>query len=139
MEGFVPFADATENPNVLAGGRAHGDRHSIAYRPNGQEALIRGMMQAHSLTGLDADRLVELMNELPLSFYDDEWLGILLSVGEQRNRVIGYTALASDLVAYMLVGPGPFGARRQAELLSAYIDAKSRVGIPRKVLPKPVV
>ena len=47
--------------------------------------------------------------------------------------------LATDLVAYMLLGADAFGARRTEELLRQYVEAKREYGLDRRKLPNPVI
>jgi DNA sulfur modification protein DndB len=139
LEHFLPFQDALENPGKIPAMRSHEAPYSVAMRPNGQEAIIRGLMDAYWLTGLDPEVLVDRLNEIPLSLTEDAWLGVLLGLGEQRRRVLGFSTFAADLVTYLLVGPDVFGATYTKELLEEYIAKKASVGLSRRVLPKPVV
>lgn len=139
IRNFKPFVFALKNSSELPEQRNYIERYSVALRPNGQEAIIRGLMDAHQRTKLSPATLVERLNRIPLAFDDEVWLGVLLGGGNERVRVLNYTPLASNLVSYMLIGPGAYGARRTEELTSAYIAAKSMYGISRRVLPKPVV
>lgn len=139
MESFTPFADAMQSPSRVTAGRDPEGPFSLAYRPNGQEALIRGLMDAHKLTRLSPKTLVARLNDLPLSLGDDAWSGILLGRGDVRRRPIAFKPLAANLVTYLLIGPDAYGARRTQRLLEAYIDAKDKIGVVRRVLPKPVV
>lgn len=139
IESFDPFRIAMARPDDIPSMRGHEERYSVAMRPNGQEALIRGLMEAHRISGVGAATLVQRLNKLPLSLTHDVWLGVLLSIGAQRRRVIGYTSLASELVTYMLVGPSTFGARKTQTLLENYEEARSQGGLRKRALPKPVL
>ena len=140
VDNFQPFADAFDEPDMLSSWRDASHPSSIAYRPNGQEALIRGLMDAHKIVpNLSMSTLVGRMNQLPLSFGDEVWLGVLMGGGEQKSRVLNFKPLAANLVTYMLIGADAYGARRTQALLDAYIEAKAGYGIIRRVLPKSVV
>jgi DNA sulfur modification protein DndB len=137
--GFEPYRVALEDPASIPAMRGHDEVYSVAMRPNGQEALIRGLMDAHAMTGLSADELVERLNKVPLGFMHPMWDGILLGGGAHRIRVLGYSKLASELVTYLIVGAGAFGAARYKRLLSDYKAAKDMYGITVEKLPNPVV
>jgi DNA sulfur modification protein DndB len=137
--GFKPYRLALENPASIPAMRGHAEDYSVAMRPNGQEALIRGLMDAHATTGLSADVLVERLNKVPLRFTHRMWRGILLGGGEHRIRVLGYSKLASDLVTYLIVGVTKFGASRHKKLWLDYKSAKDVYGIEVEKLPDPVV
>jgi len=139
MVNFEPFANALRSPNRLPDWRANEALHSVAYRPNGQEALLRGLADAHSISKMSPTTLVDRMNHLPLSLSDDVWDGILLGGGDHRRRVLGFRPVAANLVTYLLIGPDAFGARRTQRLLDNYIESKAKYNIVRRVLPKPVV
>lgn len=139
LGGFEPYRRALANPTSIPAMRGHDEDYSVAMRPNGQEALIRGLMNAHAMTGLSADVLVERLNKVPLGFMHPMWDGILLGGGEHRIRVLGYSKLASELVSYLIVGANKFGAARRMRLLSEYKAAKDVYGIRADDLPNPVV
>lgn len=139
MNDFDPYRQALKFPDLIVQSRAHAERHSVAFRPVGQEAIIHGLMDAHKRTKLPAEELIRRLNKLPLSLEDDCWIAVLLGGGETRVRILGYTPLAGLLISYMLIGPDAFGAIPARNLLEEYRQAKAIYGIDRRVLPKAVV
>lgn len=137
IENFTPFADAMQWPEELPKWRQHDSIDSVAYRPNGQEAFLKGLMEAHAISKLSAKTLVERLHTVPRALDDDLWEGILLGLGGDRRRVMNFSPLAANLVTYLLIGPDAYGARRTQQLLEDFIEAKAAVGIARRVLPHP--
>lgn len=137
---FEPFRKALSLPSMIPDYREHSSKFSVALRPVGQEAIVKGMMEAHQLTRLGPEELVRRMNKLEWQLEADVWLGILLGGGDHRRRIItSKVSLAANLIAYRLVGPDAYGARHTQDLLERYCEEKAEYGIVRRVLPKPVV
>jgi hypothetical protein len=136
---FTPFRSVLSDPHEVIQWRQHDHRFSVALRPNGQEAIVRGLMEAHRISKLAPKTLIERLNKIPMSFSHRLWQGVLLGGGDHRVRVLNYSPLASNLVAYLLIGPDQFGARRTSTLESDYRDAKRNYGLNFSGLPKPVV
>lgn len=139
MTDFVPFASVMSDPYDVPQWRHHEHRFSLALRPNGQEAIVRGLMEAHRISGLTPKTLVERLNKIPMSFSHRLWIGILLGGGEHRVRVIGFQPVAANLVTYLLIGPDQYGARRTQDLEADYKYNKQTYGMSPSSLPKPVV
>jgi DNA sulfur modification protein DndB len=136
---FEPFRSAFKSPSLIPDFRDHGHRHSVAFRPMGQEALIKGMMEAHQLTKMSSSELIDRMNRIDWRLEADLWAGIFLGGGEfQRRIIVRKVPLAATLIAYMLVGPGAYGARRTQELLQRFCAEKAEYGVVRRVLPRPI-
>lgn len=137
---FYPFHIALMNPHMIPDRREHAYKYSVAYRPVGQEAIIRGMMEAHEVTRLDPSELVRRLNKIDWRLEADIWEGILLGGGDQRRRVITKKVrIAANLIAYMLVGADAYGALSTEGLLRRYCDEKAEYGLTRRVLPKATV
>lgn len=137
--GFDPLKLALKSPSMIPDFRDHAYRHSVALRPMGQEALIKGMMEAHHLTKLSSTELIRRMNRINWRLDSDIWSGIFLGGGEVRRRIIvKKVPLAATLIAYMLIGPDAYGARRTQELLQRFCSEKAEYGVVRRVLPRPV-
>lgn len=137
---FEPVRNAFLRPAMIPMYREHSHKFSVAYRPVGQEAIIKGMMEAHQLTRLGPDELVRRLNKLDWQLEAEVWAGILLGGGDYRRRMItSKVGLAANLIAYRLVGPNAYGEHRAADLLERYCTEKAEYGIVRRVLPKPVV
>jgi DNA sulfur modification protein DndB len=136
---FVPFKSVLSDPFDLPAWRQHDHRYSLALRPNGQEAIIRGLMEAHRITKLSPRTLVDRLNKIPISFSNRLWHGVLLGGGDQRVRVLAFSPLAANLVTYLLIGPDNYGARRLASLDFDYREAKKAYGLSATKLPDPVV
>lgn len=136
MRNFTPFSEALDWPGELPKWRQHNSGVSVAYRPNGQEALIKGLMEAHAISKLSAKTLVERLHAVPMGLDHDLWEGILLGLGGARRKAMNFSPLAANLVTYLLIGPDAYGARRTQQLLENFIEAKAKVGITRRVLPQ---
>jgi DNA sulfur modification protein DndB len=140
MNEFEPFVLAREQPEKIAVFRQHAADSSVAFRPIGQEAILRGLMEAHKLTKASPRDLVERLNSVPLSLADNLWNGILLGGGEERKRVITTEVeLAGALLAFMLVGTGHYGAAKLEALKNSVNEARARYGIRARELPRSVV
>lgn len=140
MGSFWPFQEAMRNPDFVISARRDWSDGSVAYRPVGQDALFKGLMKAHQLSGRSPSLLVERLSRLPLAFTDEIWQAILVGGGIERRRIMTKNnGLATDLVAYMLLGADAFGARRTEELLRQYVEAKREYGLERRKLPNPVI
>ena len=137
---FEPFRAGFNRPYMIPDFREYSYKYSVAFRPVGQEAIVKGMMEAHHLTRLGPAELVRRMNKLDWRLESSVWEGILLGGGEHRRRIItSKVSTAANLIAYMLVGADSYGARRTQELLERYCAEKLEYGITRRVLPKAVV
>lgn len=136
---FVPFRTVLADPFDIPQQRHHDQRFSLALRPNGQEAIVRGLMEAHRISKLSPKTLIERLNKVPMSFSHRMWLGVLLGGGDHRVRVLNYSALASNLIAYLLIGADQYGARRTTSLEFDYRAAKEEYGLNYSGLPKSVV
>lgn len=137
LSGFEPFVIAISNRFFDSSWREHDEVHSLAYRPAGQEALVRGLMLAHELSGLRAATLVGRLNSLDWCIGGRFWAGVFLGGGEKRRRILTKnTSLAARLIAYCLVGPNHFGARRTHQLFVDYQAAKQEYGIRVSDLPR---
>lgn len=137
---FYPFFIAFRNPQLIPDSREHTQKFSVAYRPMGQESIIRGLMEAHQLTQLDPRELVRRLNKINWQLEADLWEGIFLGGGEKRRRIIiKKVPMAANLIAYMLVGADAYGARRTQDLLERYRAEKEEYGLTRRVLPKATV
>jgi DNA sulfur modification protein DndB len=140
MNEFKPFLLARKQPESIPAFRQHSEDVSVAFRPVGQEVILRGLMEAHRLTKASPSELVRRLNSIPMSLADNLWAGILLGGGEQRQRVIiSEVELAGALVAYMLVGPNHYGAAKLDVLKNSVNEARARYGIRARELPRPVV
>lgn len=140
MNEFEPFRTAFNRPFMVPDFRDYSYKYSVAFRPMGQEAIIRGMMEAHHATRLGPGELVRRMNKIDWRLEADVWQGIFLGGGEIRRRIIiKKVPMAANLIAYMLVGADAYGARRTQALLERYCAEKAEYGLTRRVLPKAVV
>ena len=140
MNEFEPFVLAREQPEKIAVFRQHAADSSVAFRPIGQEAILRGLMEAHKLTKGSPHDLVERLNGVPMSLADNLWNGILLGGGEERKRVItSEVELAGALLTFMLVGTSHYGAAKLEALKNSVNEARARYGIRARELPRPVV
>lgn len=135
---FQPLADAMTSPDDIPQWRNHSHEYSVALRPNGQEAIVRGLLEAHRLTKTSAKTLADRLNKIPMSLSDKLWIGILLGQGEHRARVINFRPVAANLITYLLIGPNQYGARRTYELESEYMSCKREYGLKPTGLPRPV-
>jgi len=137
---FEPFRAAFVRPSMIPDYRAYSYKYSVAFRPMGQEAMIRGMLEAHHLAQLGPSELVRRMNKIEWKLEAGLWEGILLGGGGQRRRIITKKVpMAANLIAYMLIGADAYGARRTQDLLERYCVEKAEYGLSRRVLPKAVV
>ena len=139
LSDFLPFKSVLSDPYDVVDWRHHEQRFSLALRPNGQEAIVRGLMEAHRISRLSPKTLIERLNKIPTSFSHRIWYGILLGGGDHRVRVIGYQPVAANLITYLLIGPDLYGARRTTELEAEYRFSKQTYGSNPSGLPKPVV
>ena len=140
MYEFEPFVLARERPGDIPSFRQHTHELSVAFRPVGQEVIIRGLMEAHRLTKASPSQLVERLNSVPMSLVDNLWAGILLGGGEQRQRVIiSGVDIAGALLAYMLVGSSHYGAAELEKLKNSVNEARAGYGIRARELPRPIV
>jgi len=139
VTGFNPFVRALENPSELPDCRQHNKPFSVALRPNGQEAVVRGLMEAHRITRLTPQTLIDRLNEIPMRFSHLLWHGILLGGGDRRVRVLAFSPLAANLITYLLIGSDEYGARRTTLLEDDYRAAKRIYGINSAKLPEPVI
>jgi len=140
MYEFEPFLLARERPGHIPYFRQHTHELSVAFRPVGQEVIIRGLMEAHRLTKASPGQLVERLNSVPMSLVDNLWDGILLGGGEQRQRVIiSGVDVAGALLAYMLVGSSHYGAAELEKLKNSVNEARAGYGIRARELPRPIV
>ncbi len=139
IQNFLPFKSALEFPWSIADFRHHSYRYSVVFRPMGQEAAIKGLLEAHQLTGIDASELVRRMNRIDWRLDSNLWEGIFLGGGESRRRVITKKVpLAANLIAYLISGADAYGARPTQELFERYRVEKAEYGITKRVLPRPV-
>ena len=139
ITGFDPFARGLLYPSDLPDWRQHDQRYSVALRPNGQEAIIRGLMEAHRITRLAPRTLVDRLNKIPMQFAHRLWHGILLGGGDHRVRVLAFSPLAANLITYLLIGADEYGARRTSLLEEEYRGAKRVYGMNPSKLPDPVL
>ena len=140
MMNFTPFVNAFINPQIAIDARREWSEGSVAYRPIGQTALIGGLMAAHAKSGASPSVLVKRLNRIPLALDHDIWQGIIVGGGDVRRKMISRnSALAADLVMYLLLGPDGIGARRTEDLQNRYIEAKRDIGLDRRKLPQAVV
>jgi len=140
MTQFKPFRAALRQPEEITEFRKHSSNYSVAFRSVGQEAILEGLLTAHRLSRAGAADLVGRLNEIPMSLTSDIWLGVLLGGGEQRARILTKNKrLAGELIAYQLVGPSRFGARRTEELRQAFNVERATYQLRSRELPRPVI
>jgi len=140
MTQFKPFRAALRDPEKIVEYRKYSSDYSLAFRSVGQEAILEGLLGAHSISGTSAVELVKRLNEIPMALTAGIWQGVLLGGGEERARIITRNKkLAGDLIAYQLVGPDRFGARKTAQLHEQFNAARSSYQLRQRDLPRAVV
>ncbi len=140
MTQFKPFRAALRDPEKIVDYRKYSSDYSLAFRSVGQEAILEGLLGAHSISGTRAVELVKRLNEIPMALTAGIWQGVLLGGGEERARIITRNKkLAGDLIAYQLVGPDRFGARKTAQLHEQFNAARSSYQLRQRDLPRAVV
>lgn len=140
MNQFEPFMLARERPGDIPSFRQHTHELSVAFRPVGQEVIIRGLMEAHRLSKASPSQLVERLNDIPMSLVDNLWAGILLGGGEHRHKVImSKVEIAGSLLAYLLIGSDHYGAIELEKLKNSVNEARAGYGIRARELPRPAV
>jgi len=133
MSSFKPFAAVAKNPMYAQGARHMDEPFSLAFRPKSQEALIRAIADAHTLTGLPIDVLVDRANAVPLRLGSPTWLGVL--VGSNGKMITKHARIAQELMTFCLVGDA-IGPRRLDALETNYRAAKRDGGYSARPLPK---
>lgn len=140
MQEFVPFALALEQPNEIPELRKFESEYSVAFRPVGQESILRGLLEAHRLSKASPTELIRRLNKVQLSLEDELWGGLLLGGGAQRRRVLTtHAKLAGDLIVYLIVGPNSFGASKTSRLQQDVNTQRVGSNLRARELPRPVV
>lgn len=132
MTGFKPFSRLREYPTLIEGARHMDRKFSLVFRPKGLEAFVNGLANAHRRTGWPISKLLGIADRIPLQLNSSAWLGIM--VGYNGKMITKQAKLASDLIAYLLVG-STYSALEVSSLQQAFRQAKKDGGYPGGALP----
>lgn len=134
MTEFRPFAGLRQFPRRIEGARHMEDKHSLVFRPKGQEAFIGGLAAAKKRNGEELLDLIGRANRIPLQLAGPTWMGVL--VGSNGKMITKNLRLAEGLVTYALVG-STFSDLERETLRANFHIVKRDGGYPTSPLPKP--
>ena len=140
IDNFQPLTRAIELPNRASDWRHNPDHgYSLALRPFTIQVIFEAMRIAHSKTGLAPEEACKRLSKLDWSMSNQIWRGILVGGWERLKMISSRKKIASELLAYMLLGTESYGELSADTLFTSYRDAQLEYGIQRRKLPKSLV